>query len=91
MKNPERAIISILAGLVTTLAFLLLVGCSSGKVVSIPTPVACVKPADIPAAPDPVASKLTGNAREDVAILAVAVLELRDYGGKLRALLRGCE
>lgn len=70
-----------------------LAGCFGGKekVVSVPTPVTCVKAADIPTEPEKVAGKLTGDAAQDVAILAVSNLDLRDWGGKLRALMRGCE
>ena len=74
------------------LATALLSGCSPReKIVSVPTPVACVKSAEIPLEPPRVASQLTGNAAADLPIVAVSALELRDWGQKLRALLRGCE
>jgi len=81
-----------LASLYLTIAVLtvFLTGCGSDRVVSVPTPVACVKPADVPDEPAPVASQLTGDARRDIAVVAVLALELRDYAGKLRALLKGC-
>lgn len=90
MKNPQRTVVSFCVGLLAAIAFLLLSGCAP-KPVSIPVPAACVKVSDIPPDPERVASKLTGDARQDVALLAVAVLDMRDYAGKLRALLRGCE
>lgn len=71
-------------------ACLALAACQGQKVRSVPTPVACVKPEQIPAEPAPVRPQLTGNAAMDSAVLAVAVLELRDYAGKLRALIEGC-
>lgn len=69
---------------------LALSACGGSRVTSTPVPVACVKPEQIPAEPEQVAAKLTGNARNDVAVLAVSALELRDWGGQLRALLKGC-
>lgn len=58
--------------------------------VPVPTPVACVSPEQIPAEPERVGSKLTGQASVDLAIVAASALELRRYGGELRALLEGC-
>lgn len=69
-----------------------LAGCGAkDRIVTTPTPVACVKRDAIPPEPPQIASQLTGDARQDVAIIAVSALELRDWGQKLRALLRGCE
>lgn len=71
---------------------LVLAGCGGkAPIRSTPTPVACVKAVDIPSEPETVGSKLTGNAATDIPILAVSALDLRDWGQKLRALLRGCE
>jgi hypothetical protein len=73
-------------------AAIALAGCNKKReIVSIPTPAPCVKAADIPVEPERVQGKLTRNAKKDSAILAVSNLDLRDWGGKLRALLRGCE
>jgi len=77
-----------------SLAFVIvaLAGCAPRReIVSVPTPVACVKAETIPAEPERVASKLNGDARHDLPIVAVSALDLRDYGGKLRALLVGCQ
>lgn len=60
------------------------------RTVEVPTPVACVDEAAIPAEPDRVAGKLTGRADHDVSIIAESALELRRWGGKLRAMLVGC-
>ena len=71
-------------------ACLLLAACGE-RVVSVPTPVACVSAEQIPPSPGSVKHDLTGDARRDVPVLAVAVLQWRDYAGKLRALLEGCK
>lgn len=60
------------------------------RTVEVPTPVACVKASEIPAEPQRVADKLTGRADHDVSIVAESALELRRWGGKLRAMLVGC-
>lgn len=78
------------------LAFSLLAACQTTtpaievRTVEVPTPVACVSPEQIPAEPEKVGSKLTGNAVADLLIVSASALELRDYAGKLRALLVGC-
>lgn len=69
---------------------LALAGCGQAKVVSVPTPVACVKRDQLPAEPASVKDDLTGNAAQDTAVLAVGLLEWKDYAGKLAALLKGC-
>jgi hypothetical protein len=58
--------------------------------IPVPTPIACVKPEQIPAEPDKVGDQLTGEARHDLSIVAESALALRKYGGQLRALLEGC-
>lgn len=58
--------------------------------VPVPTPVACVDASAIPAEPEHVSGKLTGQAAVDLAIVAASALELRRYSGELRALLSGC-
>jgi hypothetical protein len=70
---------------------LLLAACGGHRVVSVPTPVPCVRADQLPEAPGSVKPDLTGDARRDVPVLAVAVLQWRDYAGKLRALLEGCK
>ena len=69
---------------------LLLTGCATTQR-PLPTPVACVAPADIPPEPEQVRDRLTGNAQADVGIIAVSALELRIWGRGLRALLEGCQ
>lgn len=91
MTKIEQVLFWIAAACFVGLIVLGLSGCGPQKVVSVPTPVACVKSVDIPPEPGKVQGKLTGRADEDAAILAVLALDLRDWGGKLRALLRGCE
>lgn len=76
---------------VLLIACIALAGCGEKEIRSTPTPVACVKRDAIPPEPPQIAASLTGDARQDVAIIAVSALELRDWGQKLRALLRGCE
>jgi hypothetical protein len=58
--------------------------------VQVPTPVACIKPEQIPPEPERVGPLLTGNAVADLATVAASALELRIYGGELRALIEGC-
>lgn len=74
-----------------------LAGCASDgsvgvRVVEIttPTPVPCVDRDQIPAEPARVGNQLTGDAVSDLSIVAASALELRRYGGELRALLAGC-
>ena len=70
---------------------LVIAGCQPReRIVSVPTPVACFEATQIPSEPESVRDSLTGNASRDSAILAVAVLEWREYAGKLGAILRGC-
>lgn len=68
------------------IALLSLAGCTHTRLVSVP----CVDPASIPAEPPKVAPQLTGDARADVATLAISALQLRQYALELRALLTGC-
>lgn len=72
---------------------LALAGCGGkpNPIRSTPTPVACVKAADIPAEPEKVKDQLNGDWNHDGPVLAVSALDLRTWGGKLRALLTGCE
>ena len=59
--------------------------------VSVPTPVPCVDPADIPPEPEQVGDQFNGDAKHDLQILAPSALELRKWGRELRALIvPGC-
>lgn len=58
--------------------------------IPVPTPVACVTRGQLPAEPERVGPKLTGNAVVDLALVAASALELRKWGGEQRALLEGC-
>lgn len=91
MTKIEQALFWLAAACALGLLVLALAGCAPKEPVKIATPVACVKSADIPSEPAKVGGTLTGVADQDAAILAVLALDLRDWGGKLRALLRGCE
>lgn len=55
-----------------------------------PVAVACVKASDIPAEPEKVAGKLTGDARRDLDTVSASALRLRSWGKQLTALLSGC-
>lgn len=55
-----------------------------------PIPVPCVRPEQIPAMPAKVGDQLTGDAVNDVSVLAAANLRLRAALGKALALLEGC-
>jgi uncharacterized lipoprotein YmbA len=75
----------------------LLAACASPNPVGIsvreiptPTPVACVTREQLPAEPERVGNRLTGNAVVDLALVAASALELRKWGGEQRALLEGC-
>lgn len=59
------------------------------RTVEVPTPVACVNAEEMPE--ETPRSDLTGNARQDVVILAAENLDLRAENGDLRALIvPGC-
>ena len=60
------------------------------KEVQVPVPVACVKADQIPPEPGKVGDQLTGNPVTDAMILAESALELRKWGGELKALVNGC-
>ena len=61
------------------------------RTVEVPTPVACVDPADIPQEPEQVGDQFNGDAKHDLQILAPSALELRKWGRELRALIvPGC-
>ena len=57
----------------------------------VPTPVACVDKAQVPAEPPKVGDQLTGDAVHDLGIVAPSALELRIWGETLYALIMpGC-
>lgn len=60
------------------------------RTVLVPTPVACVPLAQIPAEPVTVASTLTGSAAHDLAIVAASALDLRAWGRELHRALVAC-
>lgn len=73
----------------------LLAGCATKppptKIISVPTPVPCVKPEQVPAEPERIAEQLTGDMRHDFPIVAASALDLRSWGEKLQALLTACQ
>ena len=58
--------------------------------VPVPTPVACLDPAEIPAEPPTVGQRFNGDAKHDLAILAPNAQALRKWGQDMRALLEKC-
>lgn len=61
------------------------------RTVEVPTPVACVNVADIPAEPPMVGDQLNGDAQHDLGVVAPSALELRKWGRSLMALIvPGC-
>ena len=57
--------------------------------VNVPVPVACLDAKDVPAEPGLVA--MTGDARNDDALLAAKVAALRVWGRTLVAMMKPCE
>lgn len=79
------------------LAMLALAGCKTiaepvveVREVEVPTPVACVDPAAIPAEPPTVGQRFNGDAKHDLAILAPSAQALRKWGQDMRAMLEQC-
>ena len=65
-------------------------GCAQGpREVRMPIPVACA-PASLPAEPETISPRLTGNAERDIGIVAASALRLRQWGRELRAMLEAC-
>jgi hypothetical protein len=60
------------------------------RTVEVPTPVACVTREQLPAEPERVGDRLTGNAVVDLALVAASALELRKAFQEQAALLQGC-
>lgn len=61
--------------------------CQTTRYVTVPC---LTKDQQLPAEPEKVKGKLTGQAQNDVKILAGNNLELRAYGQGLRGILEGC-
>lgn len=57
---------------------------------TIPVPVPCLAKADIPAEPEHVADRLTGDARHDLDIVAASAIRLRLWGQAMHAALVAC-
>lgn len=57
------------------------------RTVEVPTPVACVELAQIPAEPPLIGDQLTGDAQHDLGVVAPSALELRKWGRSLIALI----
>lgn len=83
------------------LGLISLTGCGSGitpppaveirtQRVEVPVSVACVDKAAIPAEPEKIAGKLTGDARRDLDTVSASALRLRSWGREMRAMLVGC-
>ena len=79
------------------LAALALAGCKTMadpvvevREVEVPTPVACIDPAEIPAEPPTIGQRFNGDAKHDLAILAPNAQALRKWGQEMRALLEQC-
>jgi hypothetical protein len=58
------------------------------KVVFVPTPVACINPADIPVEPSKVPQ--AGTVIEDLRIASAQAVKLRTYAEKLLDIAQGC-
>jgi hypothetical protein len=68
-------------------ALLLLAGCTTTRYVTVP----CVsKDQAIPAEPEKIHDKLTGQADKDIRIIAGNNVRLRAWGEGLRGILEGC-
>lgn len=77
------------------LPFVLLTGCAHKPEVEIRevpviSPVKCVDPKAIPEEPPRVGQRLTGNARQDLEIVAGSAQALRTWGQAMRGLLEQC-
>ncbi len=58
--------------------------------VEIPVAAACIDKSKIPAEPERIAGKLTGDARRDLDTVAASAIELRSWGQALRAMMVAC-
>jgi len=77
------------------LLFVFLAGCAHKpeveiREVQVISPVKCVDPSAIPSEPARVASRLNGNARHDLEIVAASAQALRSWGQEMRGLLEQC-
>jgi hypothetical protein len=65
----------------------ILSACQTTRYVTVP----CItKDQALPAEPERVSDKLTGNAEQDVKTIAGSAVRLRAYAGGLRQILEGC-
>ncbi len=73
-----------------TIALLLVPACAGQEQLPVSVPVAtrCIE-GDLPSSP-PAMRPLTGNAQQDVVIIAAQALRWRGYAEALRALAEGC-
>lgn len=55
-----------------------------------PVPVACVDSKSVPAEPEKVGGRLSGQAAHDADLLAGSAVKLRQWGRELRALITPC-
>lgn len=89
------------APLFTIGLFCVISGCSAPKTpppaievrtveTKVPVPVPCLAKADIPAEPEHVADRLTGDARRDLDIVSASAIRLRVWGEALHAALVAC-
>ena len=78
------------------LAALVLAGCTTPepgievRTVEVPTPVPCLPAESIPAEPETVGARLTGNPALDLPIVAASALPLRAWGRTLHGALTAC-
>lgn len=98
-RSPQQGIATMKRLAIATLALALpaCVGTTPPPAVEIrtvtiekPVAVACVKASDLPAEPEKVAGKLTGDARRDLDTVSASALRLRSWGREMRAMLVGC-
>lgn len=58
--------------------------------VEIPVPAPCLAKDKIPAEPEHIAGKLTGDARHDLDLVSASAIRLRSWGEAMQAALRAC-
>lgn len=58
--------------------------------VEIPVPMPCLRADQIPAEPERIASKLTGDAAHDLDLVSASALRLRSWGQRMMAALEAC-
>lgn len=60
------------------------------RTVEVPTPVPCLAADQVPAEPETVASRLTGDPAHDLPIIAASALRLRAWGRTMHGALVAC-